>query len=130
MKKARQARQEARALWRLCLSDGVLDEARTHVVVDGLAESGRADDLAVLRQFVKNLRVYETNRTATIASAAPLDPGLRSTIERDLTRMRGYPVQATFLVDPTLIGGVRVQVGTDVYDGTIRKGLVALQARF
>jgi F0F1-type ATP synthase delta subunit len=34
-----------------------------------------------------------------------------------------------FAVDPALIGGLRIQVGSDVYDGSIRARLATLDAR-
>ena len=130
MKTVRQARREAGTLWRLCLVDGKLDDARARVVADRLAESGHAGDIAVLKQFVKRLRVEEANRTATVASAMALDPLLQSQVARDLARLQGRPVAATFLVDPALIGGMRVKVGSDVYDGSVRGELAALQSQF
>jgi len=36
----------------------------------------------------------------------------------------------TFVVDPTLIAGMRLKVGSDVYDGSVKGGLAALEARF
>jgi len=130
MKTKRQARREAQTLWRLCLVDGRLDDERTRAVVDTLAASGRSAAQAVLKPFVRRVRAEETRRTAVVASAAALDPALQADVERDLARLRGGPVAATFVVDPSLIGGMRVRLGNDVYDGTIRAALNALEIRF
>jgi F0F1-type ATP synthase delta subunit len=35
-----------------------------------------------------------------------------------------------FTVEPALIGGMRVTIGSDVYDGSVRGRLEALAARF
>jgi F-type H+-transporting ATPase subunit delta len=130
MKTKRQARREAQTLWRLCLVNGELDDDRARRVVDALAASGRSASNAVLRPFVRRVRVDEASRTAVVASATPLDAALRARIERDLARRRGGAVTTTFLVDPALIGGIRVRLGNDVYDGTVRAELTALESRF
>jgi len=130
MKTKRHAQRGAQALWRGCLVDGRLDDGRARLVVERLVSSGRADAAAVLKQFVRRVRIEDANRTAVVASATPLDPRLQAEVERDLARLRGGPVATTFAVDPSLIGGMRVRVGSDVYDGSIRAGLAALESRF
>jgi len=42
----------------------------------------------------------------------------------------GTRVETVFAVDPTLIGGMRVRVGGDVYDGSIQGRLAAIDTRF
>jgi F-type H+-transporting ATPase subunit delta len=130
MKTARQARHDAHGLWRLCLTETGLDEARARLVIDQIIESRPAGALAVLKQFVRLVRLDVASRSATVASATPLDEGVRAEIVAGLARLRGRPIDTTFVVDPTLIGGMRVHVGNDVYDGSIRSGLAALESRF
>jgi len=130
MKTKRQARRDADTLWRLCLVNGRLEEDRARAVVEALAASSRSAANAVLKPFVRRVRADATSRTATVSSAAPLDATLRAQVERDLARRRGVPVATTFLVDPSLIGGMRVEIGDDVYDGTVRAELAALASRF
>ncbi len=130
MKTKRQAMREAQQLWRRCLVDRHLDDDRARLVVERLAASRRADAIAVLKPFLRRLRVEDANRTAIVSSAAPLDPRLQADVARDLTRLRGGPIAADFRVDPSLIGGMRVKVGCDVYDGSIRGRLSALASRF
>ncbi len=130
MKTARQARRDAQELWRLCLGDGVLDEARARQVVDHIARSRHTGALAVLGQFFRLLRLHQAERTAIVTSAAPLDPAVRAEIERGLAGMNGRAVTTTFVVDPALIGGMRVQIGSDVYDGSVRAVLAALESQF
>jgi F-type H+-transporting ATPase subunit delta len=130
MKTARQARQDAGELWRVCMSDGMLDEARARLVVDRILQSRRAGAAAVVKQFFRLLRLHQAEHTATVASATPLDAAVRAELETGLARLSTRGVRTTYVVDPALIGGVRVQVGSDVYDGSIRAGLAALEARF
>lgn len=130
MKSKRQVQRDAQALWRLCLVNGRLEDGRARLVVDRLVSSGRADAAAILRQFVRRVRLDAGNRTAVISSATPLDPTLQTRVSSELARLRGQPIATTFVVVPGLIGGMRVKVGNDVYDGTVRAGLAALESRF
>jgi F-type H+-transporting ATPase subunit delta len=83
-----------------------------------------------LKHFVRLLRLDQEARTAIVASAAPLDPAVRAEIERGLARLHRRGLETRFVVDPSLIGGMRVQVGCDVYDGSVRGGLAALESGF
>ena len=130
MKTARQVKRDAQELWRACLADGVLDEARARLVIDRIVQSQHAGALPVLKQFIRLLRLDDAGRTAIVSSAAPLDANVRAEIERGLARLRARPPVTTFVVDPSLIGGLRVQVGSDVYDGSVRAGLAALESSF
>lgn len=126
----RQARREADTLWRLCLIDSQPEADRSRMVVDRLAHSGRAAATAILREFIRRLRLEDASRTAVVSSAVPLDSALQSRVVGELGRLRGHAISTSFVVDPALIGGMRVKVGNDVYDGTVRAGLAALESRF
>jgi F-type H+-transporting ATPase subunit delta len=130
MKTTRQIKRDARELWRVCMTDGVLDEARARQVIDEIARSRHTGAVAVLKQFGRLLRLDAAARTAIVASATPLDATVRAEVERGLDRLHGRPIATEFVVDPSLIGGMRVQIGSDVYDGTIRAGLNELESRF
>jgi len=130
MKTAKQSAHDATDLWRACLTEGSLDEGRARAVVDGIIASNRSGTRAVLKRFVRLLRLNKARRTAIVTSAAPLDSRLRTELERDLARMHGAGLATTFVVDPLLIGGMRVQVGDDVYDGSVRASLAALESQF
>jgi F-type H+-transporting ATPase subunit delta len=130
MRRARQNKRDAKQLWRLCLVDGSLDEDRARLVVDRVIESRHTGKSGILSQFLRLLRLDRALHAAQVASAAPLDAGTRATVEEGLARRYGRALAITFVVDPTLIGGMRLSVGSDVYDGSVKGGLAALEARF
>ena len=130
MKTAKQTQRDARQLFRLCLADGSLDEDRARRVVRGLVDAGRPGALPVLSRFQRLLRLDRTKHSADVTSAVPLPADIRAALEAGIARVYGPGIVTAFAEDPALIGGVRVTVGSDVYDGTIRGALAALETRF
>ena len=130
MKISRKAKDEARQLYHLCTVSGHLDENRVRQVVQRVIAAKRRDGSAILAQFVRLVRLDCARHTAVIESAAPLSADVQAVIQASLTRRYGPGLAMTFSQRPALIGGVRVQVGCDVYDGSVRAGLAALEKRF
>jgi F-type H+-transporting ATPase subunit delta len=129
MKSNRKIARSARRLFRLCLVNGVLDEARTREVARRIALSGRRGSRAILSNFLRLVRLDLARRVAMVESAAPLPDDVRESVAAGLARTYGAGVTATFAVNPALVGGMRIKVGSDVYDGSVRARLAALAAR-
>ena len=62
-------------------------------------------------------------------SATPLAANLRDEVQSGLARTYGETLEMSFGENPELIGGIRIRVGSDVYDGSIRAKLTALASR-
>lgn len=130
MKIGKRVKREAKHLFRCCLVDGVLDEDRVRRVAQRVAAAGRRDCPAILSHFRRLVKLDLARRTATIESAVPLAADLQASVEAGLSRRYGRGLATAFAHRPALIGGVRIQVGSDVYDGSVRAGLAALENRF
>jgi len=130
MKINKQAKREGKQLFRFCLVNGLLDENRVRNVVRHVVAAGHRDGPAILSHFRRLVKLDIARRTATVESAAPLPPDLQADIEAGLTRRYGAGLMAVFAQRPALIGGMRIQVGSDVYDGSVRAGLAALEQSF
>ena len=130
MKTTRQAKREAKRLFRLCLVNGFLDEGRTRQVVQRLMEGKRRGALALLWQFQRLVKLEYARHTAEIESAVPLPADLRDHIQAGLARAYGPGISASFVHNPGLIGGMRIKVGSDVYDGSVRTRLAGLEKNF
>ncbi len=129
MKTAKQSEREARQLYRLCLVQGRLDEDRARTVVHDVIDAGRTGRLAVLSKFQRLVKLDRSQHTATVESAGPLPDDLRAAIASGLTRIHGDTTAIAFADNPALIGGIRIQVGSNVYDGSVKGRLSALAAR-
>ena len=127
MKISKRAKREAKQLFRFCLVNSVLDENRVRHVVQHVLAAGRRNCPAILSHFGRLVKLDLTRRTATIESATPLPADLQAEIEAGLTRRYGPGLTTAFGQRPALIGGMRIQVGSDVYDGSVQGRLAALE---
>lgn len=125
----KRTRRAASQLFRLCLADGRLDDGRVREVAWRLGESTRRGALGVLSHFRRLVRLEHEQHTALVESAAPMTDDLQHTVRASLTRAYGPDLDTAFALDPTLIGGMRIRVGSVVYDGSVRARLAALEAR-
>jgi len=123
------ARKTARRLFKKSRIDGRVDDQRARRVVIGLIESRRRNALRVLTEFRRLVRLDRDRHTAVVESARPIPADLRARIVADLTQRYGRGLHLTFNYDPRLIGGLRVKVGSDIFDGTVRGRLAALVDR-
>jgi F-type H+-transporting ATPase subunit delta len=130
MKTTRQTKREAKRLFRLCLVNGLVDEGRTRQVVQRMIESKRRGALALLSHFRRLVKLECARHTAEVESAVPVPPDLRASIQAGLARVYGPGIRASFAHNPGLIGGMRIKVGSDVYDGSVRARLAALEKNF
>ncbi len=130
MKITKQARREAKELFRACQVGGTLDEGRVREAVRRLLESKPRGYLGIAAQFQRLVKLALAERTARVESAVPLAPDLQASVRAGLARVYGPGLQISFGQKPALIGGLRIQVGSDVYDGSVRARLDALQERF
>lgn len=64
---------------------------------------------------------------ATVTVAAPLSEAQQLRISDLLAASAGRPVRITTIVDPALVGGVRIQIGEDVIDGSVKSRLEDLR---
>ena len=130
MKISKQARRGAKQLFRSCFEDGLLDENRARQVVRQLLETKPRGYLAVLSHFERLLKLDFQRRSAKVESAVPLPADLQASVQASLTRLYGPGLNFSFGQNPALIGGLRIKVGSDVYDGSVQARLAALQESF
>ncbi|MBM3889825.1 MAG: F0F1 ATP synthase subunit delta [Verrucomicrobia bacterium] len=126
MKVSHEARRFARALFRASFTDGRLDEAKARQVVQQLVTSKPRLLVPILKTYKRLVRLEQERNTARVECAAELAGGLREQIVGQLQQVYRRPIVAWFSVNPALIGGVRVRIGDDVWDGSVAQRLRAL----
>jgi F-type H+-transporting ATPase subunit delta len=126
MKTTKQIRREAKQLFHLCLVDGVLDETRVRQVVERILASRPRGYLPLLKFFERWVKLEYARHTAEVESAVPLPFDLAFRVREGVEKAYGRGMTTEFTANPELIGGMRIQVGSDVYDGSIRSELAEL----
>ena len=130
MKISKQSRREAKELFRACLVNGLLDDNRVRQAVGKVAEAKPRGYVAILSHFERLLKLEVDRRTARVESPVPLPPELQSDLRSKLGRIYGPGLDLSFTQNQALLGGLRIKVGSDVYDGSIQSRLAALQEGF
>jgi F-type H+-transporting ATPase subunit delta len=126
----KRAKREAKQLFRICLANGSLDEHRAREVAQRLMAGDYRNGRAILAHFLRLLRLDRARHTANVESATPLPSDLQAAVESSLTRLYGSGLTTAFEHRPLLIGGMRIQVGSDVYDGSVLARLTELEKSF
>jgi F-type H+-transporting ATPase subunit delta len=95
-----------------------------------LLEKRREDHLSmVYRQFVELRRRHANMIFATVTSSEELSHAQRENIVAKISQSTGKSVEPSFIVEPAVLGGVKVQYENTVLDGTVRGTLTKLHDR-
>lgn len=127
---AQQVTRRAKKLFRLCLVSGRLNEDRARQVVSKIVTEPRRGSLRVLRQFGRLLKAEQERHSARVECAVPSAPDIESSVRHRIECLYGPGIAMVFAHNPQLIGGMRIKVGSDLYDGSILHGLTVLAKSF
>lgn len=128
MKSRRDTRRAARRLFRACLADGRLDPARVSRAAAFLGKARPRQGLAVLEEFHRLVRTEVDRWHLHVESSTPLSPDRLAALESRVAARAGGPVETSSSVNPALIGGLRLRLGSDVWDGSIAGRLDRLRS--
>lgn len=126
MKMSREARRTARELAKLSMVDRHVVAARVETISSELVEKKPRSYLLILKEFTRLIRLELEKRHALIESAAALDAAGAAEIENNLKQKFGSDITTEFHVVPSLLGGLRVKLGSDVWDGSVHGRLSSL----
>ena len=127
MKIPKEARKVSRELFQASFQDGRLDQARVSAIAKKVAESKPRHYIDILQSYERLLRLELAKRHAIVESASALDDGTRNQLETTLRSKYGADLTTEFKVTPELIGGLRVKIGSDVFDSTVKERLQRLE---
>jgi F-type H+-transporting ATPase subunit delta len=127
MKINREIRWLSREMLRASFTDGQLDPGRITSLVDSLIARKPRHYIEVLKNYRRLLRLELEKRQARVESASEVDSTTSSELVSNLKKKYGSDLTTEFVVNPKLLGGMRIRVGSDVWDGTVRNRLELLQ---
>jgi F-type H+-transporting ATPase subunit delta len=120
MKISKTAAAAARRLFGLCQSGGRLDESKLRQVIAQLVESKVRDYRPILAALQRLIRIELDRRKVLIESAVEMDEPTRQRVVAGLAEKYGADLEVRYQITPSLLGGLRIRVGDDVFDGSVQ----------
>jgi F-type H+-transporting ATPase subunit delta len=130
MKISKRAQHDARQLFRSCQVNGLLDENRVRQAVTLVLAQKPRRYLEILSRLLRLVKLDLERRTARVESATILPGDLQADVAGRIKKIYGDGVGVAFGRNPALIGGLRIKIGSDVYDGSIQARLNVLAESF
>jgi len=126
MKVSKASREFATRVFRLCLENGSLNEEKLSQSLTFLSNNKPGDYLGVLTALKRLVRLDVDKRTAYIESAEALVAAETARIETALKAKHGENLIFQYATNPELIGGLKVRVGSQIFDGTVQSKIQRL----
>ena len=100
-------------------------------VLETLAAMQREDDLALVSEVAKLYKelidAEDTTVSVTVTTAVPMDDDLREKVRAKAQDDLGQPVYLVERVDPSIIGGIMLEVRGKRYDASVRAQLANIR---
>src|SRR5438874_2148247 len=110
MKISKQARRDAKTLFRNTFVNDVMDEARVRNTVTQLLARKPRGYVGILGHLQRLVKLEQDRRSARVESALALDAQEQGTVKGNLTKRYGQGLNISFVHNPALIGGMRIKV--------------------
>lgn len=130
MRISKQARRDAKQLFRSCQVNGLLDDQKARRAIQQVIAQKPRGYGGILTHFHRLVRLDLERRAARVESATPLDGAIEGAMRTNLARRYGAGLNIAFTQNPALLGGLRIKVGSDVFDSSIQARLDALADSF
>ncbi len=108
----------------------LLDEACVRQAVALLVEKKPRGYVEILSRLHRLVKLDLEQHAARIESPTPLSAELQNEVSGQIKGKYGEGISIAFSQDPALIGGLRIQVGSDLYDGSVKARLKQLEQSF
>jgi len=130
MKAGKDAQRTARKLMEASLVGGAIDVAVVRKVIAKLNERKPRGFLQVIGAYWRLIRLEMEKNRAVIESAVELSPDMQKKVVADLEKKYGNQISTEFAINESLIGGMKIRVGSDVWDGSVANRVERLSDKF
>jgi len=89
----------------------VIDNDRSKYIID------------ILQQFSSYVNEYRNIKEGLVYTSEKLSEVQKKDIETSISSKEGCPCELKMIIDPSLIGGVKVVINNHIYDGSIKHHL-------
>jgi len=127
MKISKEARKVSREMFRNSFTSNKLDEEKISEMVQSVIAKKPRHFGDMLKDYQRLLKLEVDKRHAVIESATPLNRSIGDQIVSNLKARYGEDLSTEFRTNPELLGGLRIKIGSDVWDGSVKSRLNQLQ---
>jgi len=126
MKLTKEVRKISKELFRGSFANGKLDETRVRTFANAVAARKPRHYIEILKNYLRLIRLESEKHHALVESATPLGPQTAAKVVTDLKTKYGDDLAMDFKINTGLLGGLRIKIGSDVWDGSVRNRLTRL----
>lgn len=124
----KQTKRLAKQLFKLSVVDGAVSAERVAGVLGWIEKHSPRHPLALLRNYHRLVSAEIARSRAVVEHAGPLNDATLRMIEIAMTRKYARTITSVARPNPRLLAGLRVRVGSDVYESSVAGQLATLSA--
>ena len=122
----KQTKQLAKQLFKLSLVNGQVSAEQVSGVLGWIEKNQPTHTLTLLKNYRRMIATEVAKSSAVVEHAGPLAASVLPQIESAMAKKYQRPVVATAQLNSGLLGGLRVRIGSDVYESSISSQLASL----
>ncbi len=118
----------AKRLFKLSFANGQISAEQIAGVLGYIEKSAPRHPLALLKLYHRAIATEVAKSRALVEHAGPISDTTLQQIETAMTQKYARPVTASARPDPKLLAGLRIRVGSDLYESTVAGQLATLSS--
>ena len=122
----KQTRLLAKQLFKLSVVNGVVSPEQVAGVLGWVEKHSPRRPVAVLKAYHHRITIELAKSHAEVEHAGPINDSTLKSIEAAMTKKYQRPVAASAKANPSLLAGLRIRVGSDVYESSVAGQLAHL----
>ena len=126
MATAKKTKQLAKQLLKLSVVNGQVSSEQVAGVLGWVNKTHPPQSLALLKLYQRLITAEVAKSQAVVTHAGPLGDNVLSQVTAAMTKKYNRPVTASAKLDSSLLAGLRVRVGNDVYESSVANQLATL----
>ena len=116
----------AKQLFKLSLRDGQVSSEQVAGVLSYIEQAAPRHALALLKLYQQTIVTELAKSHARVEHAGPISATTLQLIASAMTKKYARPVTATAQPNPRLLAGLRVRIGSDLYESSVAGQLATL----
>lgn len=122
----KQTKLLAKQLFKLSVVNGVVSPEQVSGVLGWVEKTSPRRPVALLKAYHHRIALELAKSRAEVEHAGPINDATLKSIEAAMTRKYQRPVTASAKANPQLLAGLRIRVGSDVYESSVAGQLATL----